>query len=312
MFEDLLNATIIVNIFSSMVRLSTPLLLAAVGEVVVERSGVMNMGVEGMMLMGAFIGFFVTYNTGGLWLGVLSAVVASGLMACLLAFMSITLRVDQTVTGLALNLFSSGMTLFIFRALYGDTETVKTIETFSPAPIPLLSNIPYLGKILFSQRLITYIAFLFVPLVAIFLKHTKMGLAIRSAGENPHAVDTQGLKVNGIRFWAVIFGGAMAGLAGAFLTNGISSRFVPGMTGGRGWLAIIIVIAGNWQPIRMLAATLLFAFLNAFQFTLQGTGTDIPFQLLLAMPYIVALLVLMSQRMRSRMPASLGVPYTKE
>jgi len=312
MLEGLWNVTIIANVFSTMIRLSTPLLIAAMGELVVERSGVMNLGVEGMMLMGAFVGWFVTYHTGSLWLGVVLAVVAGGVMALLLAFMSITLRVDQTVTGLALNLLSAGITLFVFRALYGETQTVQTIETFSRVPIPYLSKIPFFGQILFSQRLLTYVAFICVPLIAFFLNHTKTGLAIRSAGENPHAVDTRGLDAKGLRYQAVIFGGLMAGLAGAFLTNGISSRFVPGMTYGRGWLAIIIVIAGNWRTSRMLAATLLFAFLNALQFALQGTGTDIPFQLLLAMPYVVALLALMSQRARSNMPGVLGVPYTND
>jgi simple sugar transport system permease protein len=148
--------------------------------------------------------------------------------------------------------------------------------------------------------------------IAFFLYRTRTGLSIRSTGENPHAVDTRGLNVNTLRYLSVIFGGMMAGLAGSFFTNGISSRFMPEITAGRGWLAIIIVIAGNWQPARMLIATLLFALLDAFQFTLQGVGTVIPFQLILAMPYVIALIALMSSRVRSRMPGVLGVPYVKE
>jgi simple sugar transport system permease protein len=158
---------------------------------------------------------------------------------------------------------------------------------------------------------LTYFAFICIPLIAIFLNRTKVGLAVRSSGENPHAVDTRGLNVSALRYLAVIFGGILAGLAGSFFTNGITSRFVPEIIGGRGWLAIIIVIAGNWQATRILAATLIFAFLDAFQFTLQGVGTDIPFQILLAMPYVIALIALMSSRVRSRMPGALGVPYEK-
>jgi ABC-type uncharacterized transport system permease subunit len=310
MLNELLTTAIIVNLFATMIRLATPLLIAAMGELVAERSGVMNMGVEGMMLMGALVGYMVSLSTGSIWIGIIAAVLSGALMALILAFMSITLKVDQTVTGLALNLLSSGMTLFVFRALYDKDNTVN--ELFQIMPIPYLSDIPYLGDIFFSQKIPTYFAFLCIPVIAIFLNRSRLGLAIRSTGENPHAVDTRGLNVNALRYMAVIFGGMMAGLAGSFLTNGISSRFIPEMTAGRGWLAIIIVIAGNWQPLRMLVATLIFAFLAAFQFTLQGVGTEIPFQLLLAMPYIIALFALMSSRVRSRMPGALGEPYIKE
>lgn len=310
MLADLFTTAIIINLFSTMIRLSTPLLIAAMGELVAERSGVMNMGVEGMMLMGALVGYMVSLSTDSLWLGILFAVLAGGLMALILAFMSITLKVDQTVTGLALNLLSSGLTLFIFRAFYDKNNTVNRL--FLPFPIPVLSEIPIVGEIFFTQKPPTYFAFLCIPVIAFFLYRTRIGLAIRSTGENPRAVDTRGINVNALRYLAVIFGGMMAGLAGSFFTNGISSRFMPEITGGRGWLAIIIVIAGNWQPARMLMATLIFALLDAFQFTLQGIGTDIPFQLLLAMPYVIALIVLMSSRVRSRMPGVLGVPYVKE
>jgi simple sugar transport system permease protein len=310
MLSDLFTAAIIINLFVTMIRLATPLLIAAMGELVVERSGVMNMGVEGMMLTGALVGYMVSLSTDSNWVGILAAVLSGALLALILAFMSITLKVDQTVTGLALNLLASGLTLFIFRAFYDRDNTVN--QLFQVVPIPVLSKIPYLGEILFSQKPPTYFAFLCVPVIAFFLNRTRIGLALRSTGENPHAVDTRGLNVDALRYMAVIFGGMMAGLAGSFLTNGISSRFMPEMTAGRGWLAIIIVIAGNWQPGRMLAATLIFAFLDAFQFTLQGVGTDIPFQLLLAMPYVIALIALMSRRVRSRMPGVLGVPYVKE
>jgi simple sugar transport system permease protein len=309
MLADLFTTAIIINLFSTMIRLSTPLLIAAMGELVAERSGVMNMGVEGMMLMGALVGYMVSLSTNSLWVGILAAILAGGLMALLLAFMSITLKVDQTVTGLALNLLSSGLTLFIFRAFYDKDNTVNRL--FAPYPIPVLSEIPIVGEIFFIQKAPTYFAFLCIPVIAFFLYRTRTGLSIRSTGENPRAVDTRGLNVYTLRYLAVIFGGMMAGLAGSFFTNGISSRFMPEITAGRGWLAIIIVIAGNWQPARMLIATLVFALLDAFQFTLQGVGTDIPFQLLLAMPYVIALIALASSRVRSRMPGVLGVPYEK-
>lgn len=309
MWVDLLTPAIIINLFATTIRLATPLLIAAMGELVAERSGVMNLGVDGMMLTGAFVGYMVTLETHSLWLGLLAAALAGGTMAVLLAFMSVTLKVDQTVTGLALNLLASGLTLFLFRLFL---QHGNVIQLFPLVPIPYLSKIPYLGEILFNQKLLTYFAFLCIPVIAFFLNRTTVGLAIRSAGENPRAVDTRGLNVNALRYLAVVFGGLMAGVAGSFYTNGISSRFMSDITGGRGWLAIIVVIAGNWQPSRMLVATLIFALLDAVQFTSQGIQTNIPFQLLLAMPYIIALIALMSSRLRSRMPGSLGVPYMKE
>lgn len=309
MLDELFTAAIIINLFATMIRLATPLLIAAMGELVAERSGVMNMGVEGMMLMGALACYASTVKSQSLWLGLLAAALAGGVMAVLLAFMAITLKVDQTVTGLSLNLLSSGLTLFIFRTMF-DQGNVN--ELFPLVPIPILSKIPYLGEILFDQRLLTYFAFLCIPVIAFLLNRTRLGLALRSTGENPRAVDTRGLNVGALRYLAVIFGGIMAGIAGSFFTSGISSRFMPDITAGRGWLAIIVVIAGNWQPGRMLIATLIFAFLDAFQFTAQGIGTVIPFQLLLAMPYVLALIALMSSRVRSRMPGALGIPYTKE
>jgi len=309
MLDELFTAAIIINLFATMIRLATPLLIAAMGELVAERSGVMNMGVEGTMLMGALVAYAVTVKSQSLGLGLLAAALAGGAMALLLAFMAITLKVDQTVTGLSLNLLSSGLTLFVFRTMF-DQGNVN--ELFPLVPIPGLSKIPYLGEILFDQRLLTYFAFLCIPVIAFLLNRTRLGLALRSTGENPRAVDTRGLNVNALRYLAVIFGGIMAGIAGSFFTGGISSRFMPDLTAGRGWLAIIVVIAGNWQPGRMLIATLIFALLDAFQFTAQGIGTEIPFQLLLAMPYVLALIALMSSRVRSRMPGALGVPYTKE
>jgi len=307
---ELLQLGIIINLFAATIRISTPLLLAALGELVTERSGVMNLGVEGIMLFGAFSAWFVGIRTGSTWLGVISAILTGGLLSLLLAFFVIRLKVDQTVTGLAVNLFSSGVTVFSYR-LYNTGLDYEVVELLPTLPIPFLSNIPILGEIFFSHRLLTYIAFFGVPLIAWLLNQTKIGLTIRSTGENPKAVDTAGINVSTIRFLSTIFGGMLIGLGGAFMTTAISSRFLPDMTAGRGWLAIIIVIAGNWNPLRILIAALIFAFLDALQLQLQGVGIEIPFQLLLAMPYVLALIALVSTKVRSRMPGALGFPYEK-
>jgi ABC-type uncharacterized transport system permease subunit len=309
--SEFLQVAIIINIFAATIRSSTPLLLGAMGELITERSGVMNLGVEGIMLFGAFMAWFASLNTGSTNIGILVAIVAGGFLSLLLAFLVIKLRVDQTVTGLAINLLAAGLTEYIYR-IYNVTGNAGRVELLPIVKIPLLSNIPFLGEILFSQRVLTYLAFLSVPVLSWFLYRTKLGLSLRSTGENPAAVDTRGIRVGSLRVFSTVVGGMMAGLGGAFMTTAISSRFLPGMIAGRGWLAIIIVIAGNWTPTRMVIATLIFAFMDALQLQLQGTGIDIPFQLLLALPYVFALVALVSTRVRSRMPRTLGMPYIKE
>jgi ABC-type uncharacterized transport system permease subunit len=313
MFEELLQAVIIVNILSSMLRLATPLLLAALGELVDQRAGVLNMGVEGTMLFGAFVGWITAFQTGLPWLGVAASAAVGGLVSLLFGLMVITMRLDQAVAGLAMNLFSSGLTLFWYRAIFADVADARpTIAIMENIHIPWLSDLPYLGEILFSQRLLTYIALLLVPLVGFFLNRSRLGLALRSVGENPKAVDHRGLSVTRLRYLAVIFGGMMAGVGGAFLSVGSSSRFLPDMTQGRGWIAVVIVIGANWKPMRLLIATLVFALLDAFQLQITGLGVEIPYQILLATPYIVALLIMMGSRARSVGPATLGLPYKKE
>ncbi|HSB67666.1 MAG TPA: ABC transporter permease [Anaerolineales bacterium] len=314
MLENLLQAAIIANILYSMVRIATPILFAAMGELVAERSGVMNMGLEGTMLTAAFIGFMVAEKTGSLLLAICLACLAGGLMSLILAVMTITLGVDQIITGLALNLLASGGTLFWFRLDYAQTaiENTPLVEFLKPVSLPILSNIPYLGKILFSHNLLTYLSFLMVPVVWFFLYKTSYGLKVRSLGENPKATDTTGTNVNLNRYIAVVIGGLMAGLGGAFVSIGSVERFFPDMTAGKGWLAIVIVIAGNWKPSRILLATLIFAFFDAFQLQVQSIGAQLPYQILLALPYIVAIIALISGRARSEAPESLGMTYRRE
>jgi ABC-type uncharacterized transport system permease subunit len=314
MLSSLLQATIIINILASTIRISTPLLLGALGELVTERSGVMNLGIEGTMLMSAYVAFLVDFQTNSIILAILAAMLTGALMSLIMAFMASTMKVDQTVTGLSLNLLASGISLFWYRVAFKgtNTESIPTIQTMGTVKLPLLGDIPYLGKILFNQGMLTYLAFLMVPVIAFFLYRTYTGLAVRSLGENPRAVDMKGINVTRLQYLSVIFGGVMSGLAGSFITIGTTVRFLPEISAGRGWLALVIVIAGNWRAGRILLATLLFAFLDAFQLQLQGIGIQFPFQILLAAPYVLAVLVLMGSRARSLAPRHLGMPYTRE
>lgn len=314
MIDQLFRAAIIINVLVATVRLATPILMAAMGELISERSGIMNLGLEGTMLMAAFIAFLVAEKSGSLLMGIFLASLAGALFCLILAFLAITLHVDQTITGLSLNLLAAGVTLYWFRITYvklgsGDTPLVTPLLSWK---VPILSDIPVLGQVLFSHNWLTYLAFLLVPAVWFFLYRMKLGLQTRSLGEDPRAAEMSGIRVRRLRYFAVICGGLLAGLAGAFISIGSVERFFPEMTAGRGWLAIVIVIAGNWKPGRILLAALLFAFLDAFQLQVQSVGIKIPYQVLLAMPYVVAIVVMILGKARSVAPESLGVPYIRE
>lgn len=312
MLDQLFQASILVSVAAATIRIATPLLLTALGELVAERSGVYNMGLEGMMLMGAFTGYLAAYESGSLWVGVAAAGFTGASMALVFAVLVITFKVEQIVTGLAINLLGAGLSTYWLRAAFASEGQTPTIPFFANVPIPFLSDIPVLGPILFDQKLLTYLAFLLVPVIWFFLFRTRYGLIVRCAGDNPKALDVKGVKVAPVQYAAVVFGGLMAGLGGAFLSIGSAARFVPDMTNGRGWLAIIIVIAGLWRPYSILAATLVFSFLDALQLQIQSVGIAIPYQLMLMMPYVAAIVALMVRRSRGSAPSMLGVPYSRE
>lgn len=309
----LFQEAIIVSILAATVRIATPLILAALGELITERAGILNLGVEGTMLMAAFAAFVGTYASGSFIVGLTTAVIAGGFMSFLMVFMAATLKVEQVVTGLALNLLAAGMSLYLYTAFLSgdDAEVFPTVDVMPTLPIPVLSEIPYLGPILFTQKALTYIAFAMVPVVWFALYRTKWGLEIRCLGENPKVIDTKGMSVAARQYGAVIVGGMLVGLGGAFVTIGSVARFVPEITAGRGWLALVIVIAGNWRPTGILFAALVFAFLDALQLQIQGVGVALPYQIFLALPYVMAivLMVLKSGMGRSDEPARLGIPY---
>lgn len=311
MLNNILDITIVISLLASMIRIMAPILLAALGELVSEKAGILNLGVEGMMLTGAYVGFYVVFNTGSITLGIIAACLSGVLMALLMAFLAVTLKVDQIVTGLAINLLASGLTFYMYRVAFNNVGVTPTISTMKIAKIPLLSSIPMFGEVLFSQHPLTYFALLMVPIIWFFIYKTKYGLEMRCLGENPKTIDIKGINVSPRQYLAVAFGGLMAGLGGAFLTIVSGGIFLPDMAGGRGWLAIVVVIAGNWQPFRILLATLIFSFFDAFQLHAQGLGVVFPYQILLALPYIMAIVLLVTAKSKSDAPKHLGIPYLR-
>lgn len=315
MIENILQPIFFITLISGMIRIAVPILYAALGELVVERAGILNLNVEGAMTIGAFAGFAIARETGSLWLGVLAAALAGMALSLLMAFLTVTLKQDQTISGLTLNIFASGLSFYIYRVIYKDFlgGNMPSVAPFTEQPIPLLADIPIIGPALFSHHTLSYIALLMVPVVFYFLYHTKYGLALRCLGENPRTVDMKGLNVAGMQYLALLFGGLMSGIGGSFLTLASAGMFVDGIASGRGWIAIAIVIFGGWRPWNILGGSLFFALLDSFQRQIQNAGFNlIPYQFIIALPYLVTILVLLLSRRRPGSPMALGVPYTRE
>ncbi len=289
-------------------RLATPIIYASVGELFTERSGVLNIGLEGIMLFGAFTGFAIGTVTGSPILGLLAAIVVGLLVGVLFAVFTVTVKANQIVVGAALNMVGAGLTGFFYRA--GFDINTKGVKTFAPVDIPLLSQIPVVGDILFKQSLLVYLTVLLVPLAAFLLYRTGFGLAVRSVGEHPKAADTVGIRVSAIRYACCALGGALAGMGGAFLTLSHTNLFVEGMVAGRGFIALAVVVFGRWKPWGVFWASLLFGVFYGLQLHLQAmTRTVMPYQIWQALPYLATLIVLVAVRGKAGAPRALGVPY---
>lgn len=309
MISDLFNLTVIFGILASGVRLATPYLFASIGEAYSQRSGVLNLGVEGQMLLGAFFAFYVTKLTDSLWLGVLAGMGVGALMGLAMAFVTINLHAQQGISGIGFYLFGLGMSNLLFQLLVG---TVETVSGFPRISIPLLSNIPYIGNIFFNQNILVYIAFLLVPVSSFVLNKTTLGLKIRAVGQNPEAADSLGVSVARVRYFTVIFGGTMAGLAGASLSIALLNVFQQGMTAGQGFIAVALVYFGAWRPWGVLAGAMLFSLVNGLQLWIQVLGIPIPSEFAVMMPYILTIFVLAISVSKVRAPAALTKPFERE
>ena len=291
--------------FEATVRSATPLALAALGEVVVESAGVINIGLEGVILAGAF-GALVGAGHGGVAGGFAASVMSGALVAGVFAVFAVWLRADQIITGTAVTLLSVGLTGTLYRALYGATGAALTIPTIGPLRIPILASIPVIGSGFFNQPVVTYLIYLLAPAVWWWMYRTHAGLALRAVGEAPGAAVAAGVRAARIRTLAILFGGVMGGLAGGTLVLAQAGTFAENMSAGRGFIAIAIVVLGRWRPIGTMVAALVFGAASALQFLLQALGLALPYQLFLALPYLLTLLALAGVAGRVRAPAGLG------
>lgn len=308
---EAMGITPLMGFMIATIHVATPLLLSATGELIAERSGVLNLGVEGMMLTGALAGFLGAYATGSPVLGWMLAILAGGLVALIFAYFAITLRAHQVIVALGINLSMLGATGFVFRLLFGVSASAPEIKPAQIVPIPWLSQLPFVGPVLFQHALLVYLAFMAVPVVWWLLFHTPWGLTLRSVGENPQAADAVGISVARVRYTATVIGGAFAGLAGAYLSTVSLNVFLEGMTGGMGWIAVAIVIFGNWRPAGIVLAALTFGGAEALQLRLQNAGIGIPREFVVMLPYVLTLVALAGVVRRSRAPSQLCVPFAR-
>jgi len=305
---DLLIAVCLAAIASG-----TSILLPALGEALTERSGVQNLGVEGMMLMGALFGYIVDIETGSIVLAFAAAIVAAAALGLVHAFLSITLGANQIVSGLAVTLFGSGLTAFVGKPFVGAQAPV----VLSRVALPGLSQIPVLGQVLFTQDPVVYGSFILVPVLWYFIYRTRPGLNLRAIGENPATADAMGVGVASRRYLYTLIGGALAGVGGAYLSLGYTPTWVEGMTAGRGWIAVGLVVFGTWDPLRVLAGAYLFGFVDGFQLRAQGLGSTVPSFFLNMLPYLFTVIVVSlssGERLQRRLgiPRALGLPYWRE
>jgi ABC-type uncharacterized transport system permease subunit len=310
--SEFLDIAFVSGLIGATMRMATPIIFATLGEILSERAGVLNLGIEGIMLMGAMTGFLVTFSSGSIWLGVLAAAGIGMVLGLLMAFLAVYLGLSQHVSGLGITLFATGLAMFIYRLHFGSPTVPPIIEPFKQITIPLLSKIPVIGPGLFTQYSLTYIAWLLIPALSILLYKTKIGLKIRTVGENPVVADTVGVNVLLTRTLCLVAGGALMGIGGAFLTLAHQNMFLIDVIGGRGWVAIAMVIFGNWDPVKGACGALLFGFLDGLQLRLQGLGIAISFHLFLMIPYLLTIVALISVSRKASVPAGLLKPYRRE
>jgi general nucleoside transport system permease protein len=287
------------------IRTATPLAFAALGETVVERAGIINIGLEGAIIAGA-MGGFIAAGTGGIWFGFAGAAASGLFVALVFALFAIRLRADQIISGTAISLFFLGATATLYRQLYGATGAALTTPTMGVTEVPLLSRIPIFGQPLFAQPAITYVLYALIPIVWWCMYRTHFGLGLRASGENPRAAQAAGVPVNRLRFISILFGGLLGGIAGGVLVIAQAGSFAEGMSAGRGFIAIAVVVLGRWHPLGVVAAALVFAAASALQYLFQAMGWNVPYQTFLALPYVLTLLGLAGIAGKATAPSALG------
>ncbi len=318
MNEQLTLLAIVLGIIHSGIRLATPYLFASLGEMFDQRSGVLNLGVEGIMLMGAFSGFFTVFVSGSLWLGVIVAGIVGAIFGLIMAVVSITFQAEQGISGIGLFMLGLGLSSLLFKTMLGTVQGVEgfpdlkfCISTLGINSDFCLVDIPVIGEIFFGYSILTYLAFALVPISRWVLNSTTWGLKIRAVGQNPEAADSLGVSVNRMRYQAVILGGVMAGIAGASLSISLINIFQENMTNGMGFIAVALVYFGGWSPVGVLMGSLLFSTVSALQLWVQVLALNIPSDVAVMLPYLLTIIALALPLRRAAQPAALTKPFQR-
>ncbi len=310
-WTTILTGAFLIQVLAASLHLATPLVLAALGEIFAERAGVLNLGIEGIMLLSGLSAFAIATNAQSVWLGILAGIATGALLGLFFAFMTVTRRADQIVTGLAFLILSSGAAIYFYRIIFGSRSLLPQIEPLSQLEIPLLKDIPILGPVLFNQTILTHLMLVLVVVCVLVLWRTPFGLRITAVGEYPAAADALGINVIAVRYACLVIGGALMGLAGAYFPLAELGFYSNSMIGGRGFIALALVVFGRWNPLLALAGGLIFGAADALQIRLQLIQSGIPSQLMIALPYILTVLVILVGRARQS-PSALTIPYVRE
>ncbi|NNE89404.1 MAG: ABC transporter permease [Silicimonas sp.] len=309
---DILNILISESFWAASLRIATPLIFGVLGALICERAGVLNLGIEGIFVVGAMCGWMAVWLGAGLWGGVLVAALAGALFGLLHAILTVPLGLSQHVSGLGITLFATSVSYFTYRTALPNVSSPPRIEPFQPLDIPVLSDLPFLGQVLFQQTALTWLALLMVALVWFVMNRTALGVALQAVGDNPDSVDAQGLSVYGLRIGAIVAGSALMALGGAFLTMSAFDAFFFGMVNGRGWVCIALVIFASWRPGKALLGALLFGGFDALQVRLQTEmGALVPGQIFLMAPYILSIIALVIAARSADYPRALLTPWFK-
>ena len=310
--HELLEQLFQVGFFAALIRIATPLVFATLGELFAERAGILNLGIEGIMMLAAMTGFSTAYFSGSLWLGVAAAMATGMVAGLLMGLLTVSLGLSQHVSGIGVTLLCSGLSFYFYRLIFGQPSSIPKITAFEPLPIPVLSAIPIIGRVLFDHFALVYLAFALVPLAGWILRATPWGLNLRTVGENPHAAFTAGVSVIRIRYQALLLSGALMGLGGAFLSMAQYNAYTFGVISGRGWVCIALVVFGQWNPWKCMAGALLFAFIDALQLRLQASSVNLPYEVFLMMPFVLTIVGMALVSRNARAPAALLTPFRKE
>ena len=311
--HELLSQVFQIGFFAALIRIATPLIFATMGELFAERAGILNLGIEGIMMLAAMTGFTTAYFSGSLWLGIVAAMATGMAAGALMGLLTVSLGLSQHVSGIGVTMLCSGLSFFFYRLIFGQPSAIPKITAFAPVPVPVLSAIPLVGPILFDQFALVYLAMALVPAAAWVLARTPWGLNLRTVGENPHAAYAAGVNVTLMRYQALLVSGALMGVAGAFLSMAQYNAYTFGVISGRGWVCIALVVFGQWHPWKSAAGALLFAFIDALQLRLQATGgIQLPYELFLMMPFVLTIVGMALVSRSARAPAALLTPFRKE